>query len=964
MRTAVDVVAGASGHDLFRLHTGVGTAAEAATAVSYGLAGLRPGDVQGLHPLERGPAGDEKQAPGDIRLELNALADEHTALVLPGYYPPRSDGLPVIATADLAPSGLLSSDGPPNRAAAVGRIPAMVAGFLDAAGDDQERRSTVAARLRAVRLLVGGPDDWPRQRPLLLPLADAQGASLDADVADALARGAPPRAIHIFPEYRRRDARMLAGWAFSAAAAAADDDVGSVALPALGSSVDQLRQHVADLCRLVPGPGGGHVGYDPHVHIVRIQSLLPPPSRQAPCDARVESSTFFLGPSSTDDWFRVRAQIPTRRAIIRVLVPTPVLGWRAGVARSNIWGPRYGRAAASSLSTDLSAHSVAADIAALGGSAPKAASPSSAAAARSSVSPADGVAKCPFADCAFTYRCHADADDGLALAVHARERHVVRQCLWCDELMDQRWTDGRRDQHLRHHHRNQLMAALGVTRASVHYHDDGGGVIVASVPLAAVEPCSLAASVQAPARQPLDANADARGSAWTGTEGRRDEREDRHVALSEEETDREDRPGVASDDGDTDREDRDGLLADDGDADPARQLAGLGTLPQDSYAHRLRAIGQRYLARLPSVPDGPSPDTRATATTAVQRRQLSVNDSFIVYEDLDGDEGGGNDAGGRRAMSEPLGILGELPGTATEQPALESAQAGEQANEQSRKAIVGPRTTTEDDGAQKSKEPAEVDEADGHVEKGGGRGTKRRRPAADEQDAAGASAANKRKKTGKAAAATAKAKPGAEAEATKAAKAAAETARATKTATKVRAGSSRPTRARQGPKTTGAGDEPRAAPDGQEAQGVRARGAGRDGQEAQGARARARDDRRSGPAARPEARGGGGGGARAPEAVGVSRGQAHVALERGRGRGRAQRRPGLSLPRAKGGRRGKSAAGCWSRTWRIRMMAASHGPLGTGQASATVRRCRIFSSLWPGGPRAGGRGLSLGGTCG
>ncbi|KAM4055905.1 hypothetical protein HRG_002831 [Hirsutella rhossiliensis] len=741
VRTAVDVLVGQKGHDVFRLHTGTEPGAEAGTSIGYGLATLRPTDVHALHPVERNQ-GQRPPAPRDIYLEQRDLADDHVALVLPGFYPRAADCLAVVAVADLLSRGISSSAravaASPGlvlpgaaAAAAASRIRVMVARFLDAVDDAAERRKDLAAELRHVRLLVGSPADGsePRhQKQLLLPLGDKPGSVLDPEAADALAvlADAPPRSILVFPEYRRRDTRMLPGWARSAGLDAMDaDDGASVALPPLGSSAKEFRQHVAELCRLVPRRGNEELAddladgladdlaYDPRLHHVSIHPLLPTPSSEKGAeewDAPFESSTFFLGPDATDDdWFRVRAQIPTRKAVVRVWPASRSLDWRMSVARSNVWGPRYGRVVAAPQTQHTLVPFYRTPMARGSGTLGDVFAPVTQAPVVPQQRP-DPVIECPFANCGFNWKPWADeARNQRVLEAHARVRHVVRQCLWCDEPLGEFWNDGERDEHLRRKHSHHLMALLGVQRMKLHHRDGGSGSVVASVPLMPVDSSSAAAS--APVRQPLTQTAASRPPAPPADE--------------DEEPDKENDPGALPDD-------RIRFNS----SDPSVLAAPMHV----DINSDLWAIGARYLRRLLTVP----PSTEALVAPTEQQKEPSLDNDFDVYEDIEEEEvrgDNGTETRGR-AMSEPPAILGNMAGTTTLQPAMESRQQNEQSEE-----------ANEGQGPEQDEEPKKLEEEKQSVETSGpARGKKRQRAADNPEDAEAATdepVANKRKKTAK-----------------------------------------------------------------------------------------------------------------------------------------------------------------------------------------------------------------------
>lgn len=751
VRTAVDVLVGQRCHDVFRFHTDFGDGAEDGTSISYGLATLRPGDVHALHALQRRAASRAPdEPPRDVHLEHRHLADDHVALVLPGFHPRAGECVSLITVADLKARGVSSAPrtltSTPQlvlpgaaAAAAAARIRIMVARFQDAVSDEAVRNADCATELRSVRLLVGSPGDGSElrhQRQLLLPLRDKPGAILDPVAAHALSAlaDAPPRSILIFPEYRRRDTRMMAGWKNDAEHEPEDhDDRNSVALPALGSSAAEFREHVAQLCRLVPLSGDNSLTYDPRVHHVSIRPLAPATSSDeqgTARDARFESAMFYLGPDATDDdWFRVRAQIPTRKAVINLCPQTKNLDWRMSVARANIWGPRYGRVVAAPEKQEALVPFYRTPVARRNGTledvfAPKTRptpTPTRPETRPPPVPPPvfqtppavqekpEAHIQCPFKGCDFT-AWETDQQRGrLALDAHALMRHFARQCLWCDERLGD---DDERDYHLRTRHHDELMAIIGAT--SKNAREARAGTVVArergetAVPREMAQPGMARDQVR---------DAAPRSSASPANQEQDEEANKEYrpvvVAVEDEETEREDSPAAPLND-------------DDKENNPADLLGRTGLVPSASLSPRSRehwAIGLRFNVALAALVDAENEQQRDSA------------DDFEVYQDVEQDEGGGGE--GSQTLA-GRGALAELP-TALDDAAATTLQA-EQEVDQAGVANEGHGS----DKAPEAKKGAET------------RGKKRGRLVADErgEDAAADEAPAKRTKTAKGARAT------------------------------------------------------------------------------------------------------------------------------------------------------------------------------------------------------------------
>ncbi|KND93689.1 hypothetical protein TOPH_01925 [Tolypocladium ophioglossoides CBS 100239] len=487
MQTAVDVLLGrpADGglhHAVLQLAK-ASDKAVASFSRSYGVVPMRPQDIQAIHPQQQQQQ-QQQQQPEAVLLRQYPLSTPQVALVLPGFYPEPTAGIvSVVHAADLQPhtAGQL-----PN---AILHMRRMVTQFL---GDE-------AVGVPYVRLLAGDATLNPahvdrRQVTAVVPMSDAvmqAGATPPVDVCKALARfmDTRPRFIVLYPQYGQGEARMHAGWPSDG-----PPEKRRRALPPLSSSADDFRALVAELSRAAGGRDGGGVLYEPKMHRVGIRALV------ASTDAQVEASTFFVGPRTTDDeWFTIRAQLTTRNAVVNVWPPAQ-WEWTRQIARSNVWGPRYGRAADGNVRPTQRHAAGRGALAAVPSSVPVGKSTAAAPEAspdhhdaapehdkhhRNDAPPrlppsphhrsSTAVSACPHAGCDFTFR----GDEKAAFARHVRERHVASKCLWCEEPLHDWWTDEAKDTHLRTKHRDRLMQALGVRRATINQRDGSTTVSIA-----------------------------------------------------------------------------------------------------------------------------------------------------------------------------------------------------------------------------------------------------------------------------------------------------------------------------------------------------------------------------------------------------------------------------------------------------------------------------------------------------
>ncbi|KAH6609073.1 hypothetical protein Trco_002419 [Trichoderma cornu-damae] len=84
--------------------------------------------------------------------------------------------------------------------------------------------------------------------------------------------------------------------------------------------------------------------------------------------------------------------------------------------------------------------------------------------------------ECAYDGCRFTYRL----DDQQAMRKHLQECHTARKCMWCDEILFAQRDAKGINRHMREKHKDMLMEALGVSRATIRRFDGEGTI---SIPL-------------------------------------------------------------------------------------------------------------------------------------------------------------------------------------------------------------------------------------------------------------------------------------------------------------------------------------------------------------------------------------------------------------------------------------------------------------------------------------------------
>ncbi|PTB73928.1 hypothetical protein M440DRAFT_1381975 [Trichoderma longibrachiatum ATCC 18648] len=90
--------------------------------------------------------------------------------------------------------------------------------------------------------------------------------------------------------------------------------------------------------------------------------------------------------------------------------------------------------------------------------------------------------RCPYEGCRFAYRI----DNQQAVIRHLEASHSGRKCMWCNDIIPGHWNAEKVHRHMREKHRDMLMEALGVNKATIR-RSDGQGTI--SIPLKKVARC-------------------------------------------------------------------------------------------------------------------------------------------------------------------------------------------------------------------------------------------------------------------------------------------------------------------------------------------------------------------------------------------------------------------------------------------------------------------------------------------
>ncbi|KAL7807519.1 hypothetical protein V8C44DRAFT_186532 [Trichoderma aethiopicum] len=104
--------------------------------------------------------------------------------------------------------------------------------------------------------------------------------------------------------------------------------------------------------------------------------------------------------------------------------------------------------------------------------------------------------RCPYEGCRFAYRI----DNQQAVIRHLETSHTGRKCMWCNDIIPGHWNAERVHRHMREKHRDMLMEALGVNKATIRRFDGQGTI---SIPLKKVVRCEKPPSTN-PASDTMD----------------------------------------------------------------------------------------------------------------------------------------------------------------------------------------------------------------------------------------------------------------------------------------------------------------------------------------------------------------------------------------------------------------------------------------------------------------------------
>ncbi|KAL6837212.1 hypothetical protein V8C40DRAFT_279168 [Trichoderma camerunense] len=405
--------------------------------------------------------------------------------------------------------------------------------------------------LKYVRLLNGratlGPEIHRDQEYCSICMSDDIPPNSEIDYSAALSKIAETKKafVLLYPEWEE-DENVL----HLSTSDGEDGAEHSVRMPSLSSTVDDFRTSMFELMQLTECEPSRIEDVKRGDAFISVQPEMENESADI-----IDMPCFFIGSNTTDEeWFSIRARIPTPSAKIKIL-DSKAWNWRDQVDKTNIWGPRYGRMAGVQAAIEKpedndareqekeetpqdeaeeTAHeavqtpvrdssvgieAVRARLRETELQLVKATHPEPAKTQRLGRQPSvyDNCGSCsqsndsdiqiPTNAPSFEHQFRT-GDNMPKIATRFRTlteqarlqralwdmrnvllnrtapQHDVRKCMFCPGIIPKHWSKERVHRHLRQKHRNELMEALGVTKATIRQFD-GKGVI--SIPLKRVE---------------------------------------------------------------------------------------------------------------------------------------------------------------------------------------------------------------------------------------------------------------------------------------------------------------------------------------------------------------------------------------------------------------------------------------------------------------------------------------------
>ncbi|KJZ75279.1 hypothetical protein HIM_05205 [Hirsutella minnesotensis 3608] len=444
IKTAVEVLFGRvyprpAHHGLFELEKADGTVSSFG---SHGLLTMRPSELDEVYSNVPQP-GQQRLPTIDVR--FTTPANRRIPLLISGFHLPSDEDLSIGFTHEELVKGCM--EGSPDLFRVLEKIQALAKKFMTMSGIKDQTQNEGYRECEWLHIVAADAGSRPtelfvsKSPSMKIPLTDGATTEWGAEAMRNLARF-ELEFLLITPEFHKDESSiLLEGYPRGP----------TVPLPELGSTVDDFIDRISELVQRCSAKSSSRcamffTSFDPAIDKVSIEPVLPRETSRY-----IETRTLFVTPDTTDEeWFSIRAQIPTRSIRIAIIHATQ-RDWQGCKARSNVWGPRYG----------LVEH-------------PKWTCPGD------RIANDDDTGEGPPIGPRNSQVNRARRKEVRRRAGTGAGAYIASKCPWCDELRFEEWPGKRRRKHLVARHRDKLLSTLGILGATIRHKN---GDSLAPIPL-------------------------------------------------------------------------------------------------------------------------------------------------------------------------------------------------------------------------------------------------------------------------------------------------------------------------------------------------------------------------------------------------------------------------------------------------------------------------------------------------
>lgn len=315
MQTALEVLVGRDPdtfkHSFFKLFR-TGTDLEN-TGSFYGPVLTPPSQLNLMIPVPM-----QTSMPLTVELHQQPIEDDHIVFMLPGHYPRRD---PVQA---ICVKGERSE--PPGPAYRFRYSLATIQALL------KNAFRADYPLIRRVSLVDGVSMFDPGMitgEPLSIEMPnEPKMGDKDVDVFLSNLVQGNQRFVIIYPEWDVKDTRMIPEWE--------PDCHDWVEMVPLKSTLNEFITKVAELRRL-----SCHMMKDLSRYCISLQAVSKTVPQTNDATQAIDFPSYMVTPfTKHEEWYRIRAMIPTRDVKISIL-EREYTSWKLRIPKSNVWGPRY-----------------------------------------------------------------------------------------------------------------------------------------------------------------------------------------------------------------------------------------------------------------------------------------------------------------------------------------------------------------------------------------------------------------------------------------------------------------------------------------------------------------------------------------------------------------------------------------------------------------------------------------------